>query len=201
MARKATGARSAATAVALATCLSLPACAADPDPPSSAPPAGSDGAEPSPSPTSSATAAPTPTVSPATGSRIATPLLTMRFPRGWELYDGMAPSQYDAREPGGQNTVLYSSVDLIAPVPLPELADLYAGRSDWDRRPRELEPVTVDGVRCFRLRGERLGVPREVVGTQRGETAVQIVFEIDGRPAGRQRTIDSVLATVAWEPQ
>ncbi len=198
MTRKAAYARSAATAVVLAAGLSLSACAGD----AAEPPAASGSTETggSAEPSASPTADPTPTVTPATGPRIATPMLTMRFPRGWELYDGMAPRQYDARLPDGEHTVLYSSIDLIAPVSFAELTELYAERLDWDETPRELDPVTVDGVRCFRLRGRRLGVPRDVVGTQRGETAVQIVFEIADRPAARERTIDSVLATVTWEP-
>ena len=188
-------ARSVATALVLATGLSLTSCAADPDPPSGPPPDATGSAAASASPT----ADPTPTVTPATGPRIATPLLRMRFPRGWELYEGMAPRLYDARSPDGEHTVLYSTIDLIAPMTFAELTDLYADRIDWDETPKELDPVTVDGVRCFRLRGRRLGVPRDVIGTQRGESAVQIVFEIADRPVRRERTIDSVLATVSWE--
>ena len=196
----ATRTRGVAAALVSATVVTLVAgCTGDPAPP--APTSDGPGASSSPAESGSATTttSPSPTVAPASGGRISTPVLSMRFPAEWTVFRDSAPAVYGARSPNIWDNIHYSRVELIGQLPLGEVADLFSDPIGWDKPPRRLSDVTVDGVRLFHLRGTLGDHPREVYGTQRGTTAVLLEFEIR-EPRGRRQTIESVLATVDWKP-
>lgn len=193
----------AAALVATAVVTLVTGCSGDPDAGPSPADGPTTGATGGPVASGSATPAdPTPTdptVTPATGGRISTPLLSMRFPEGWTVSRGSAPSVYGARSPNIWDNIHYSTIGLIRKQPLGQVADLFSDPIGWDRAPRRLPTVTVDGVRMFHLRGRLGGRSREVYGTQRGRSAVLVEFEV-ADPRERRETIESVLASIDWKP-
>jgi hypothetical protein len=153
--------------------------------------------------TQASTGAPTqePTVRPATGARLDTDLLRLRFPAGYLVSRTFAPDIYEASRRGlADHRVEYATGDLLVQGSLDYLAGLSVKFAAWDGRPRRLPPVEIDGVPCFHLRGVQYGQPTDVFGAQRGLTQVSLTFSLADPPAKRQEIIDSVLATLTWKP-
>lgn len=139
-------------------------------------------------------------VPPAAGPVLDTEILKLRFPKGYKRSDLFAPDIYEATRPGGtDHRVEYATGDLLVEGSLPYLMGLSEKFAAWEEKPTRLPPVTIDGVRCFRLQGRQYGLPTEAFGTQRGPTQVWLTFSIQEPPAKRQQIIDSVVATVRWK--
>lgn len=157
------------------------------------------GPGPSSSPASTTGSASPDGPSPATGEAFANTRLSLRFPAGYEVDDSTS-SVVSAIAPDRDHTIYYTQTLLLTEPDLDYLMDLSEKFDTWDARPRRLPAVTIAGVQCFHLRGRQQGRPTDAFGTQRESDGITLTFILDDPPAARQQVIDSVLATVEWEP-
>lgn len=186
-----------AARAALGAALLLPALAAcGSDPPDGTPPSTS---PPTPTSTSdSADPRPSADTTPADGPAVDTPALSLRLPAGYVADEDFAPLLYSGETPDRTERIIVGTVAAVGRRPLAALMDISAQAGGWDRRPRRLPPVLIDGEQCYHLRGTDQGRPRDEYGAVRGEDLIELTFILRRPPAQRQRIQESVLATVTW---
>jgi hypothetical protein len=167
----------------------------DDDPPDAGP---SDSPSTSSSPTDSAA----PSVAPAGGKVLATDTFTAKAPRGWSTRRGgtSLAVQVFAFSPDELTFVAIADGPAVNDDTIDERAQEVARSDEFDRAPKVMEPVMIDGVEAYRVAGD-VGNGSYIieVGTITGGQDVNLRLEtFNISPEESQQILDSVLASWQW---
>jgi hypothetical protein len=195
--------RSTAVALVAVTAL-VTACGDDGEP--GADPTTSSSA--SPSEGSSPTETASPSVEPATGEKVVGLSYTARAPAGWKVRRGTTTAQLASmyaidETPDGDVTGFLRVADGNAFVyddPLHRLAQQRINSGEYQKLPKMLDNVAVDGVEMYHVAGN-VGNGNYIIdlGAIVGKNLTEIHIESDDlTPEELQEVLDSVLATWQW---
>jgi hypothetical protein len=156
----------------------------------------------SPSTSSSPTESAEPSVAPADGKLLATDTFTANAPRGWSTRRGgtSLAVQVFAFSPDELTFVAISDGPAVNDDSIDERAQEVARSDEFDRAPKVMEPVTIDGVEAYRVAGD-VGNGSYIieVGTITGGQDVNLRLEtFNVSPEESQQILGSVLASWQW---
>ena len=173
----------------------LAAGCSDDDPPDAGP---SD----SPSPTATATEPAEPPVAAADGKVLATDTFTANAPRGWSTRRGgtSLAVQVFAFSPDELTFVAIADGPAVNDDRIDQRAQEVARSDEFDRAPKVMEPVMIDGVEAYRVAGD-VGNGSSIieVGTITGGQDVNLRLEtFNVSPEKSQQILDSIIASWRW---
>jgi hypothetical protein len=173
---------------------------------------GSPGADPSDSSSPTESGSPTesssPSVEPATGKRVESLSFTFRAPQGWRTSEGQTSSLLTTRytgdeSPDGSVTAFLGTADgrALLGETLDKLARKKAGSSEYDRPPRILDSIEVDGVEMYRVAGQVARFKYVIaIGAIYGDNLVEAQIETDTLSPGELEDVfASILASWKWK--
>lgn len=141
----------------------------------------------------------------ASGELVEFDGLSARIPAGWKIKDQDFRSAYASRSQG----VLVDSLTIQfqdnfgEQSSLPELIEFHNDfEIFYERNPKTLEPVTIDGVEMFHLAGKVTdNLWGEAFGADLEQSTADFSFLFSSAtgPAERQRVVDTFLASVDFE--
>lgn len=145
------------------------------------------------------TSDPTSSVAPATGPRVVTSRFSFRAPEGFEKSPVAGEFLGSARDLLADDTVYFSILEDHRPASLDELRESYLRNAPYEKPPRVLPDLEIDGVTVFHVAGpiddRSYG---EAFGALVDGAGVTIEFQIHSPAPRRREIVDSTMATFRW---